>query len=214
MRANRRAFSLLEVMIALAILVTALTLLAEIQSTAILMTKEGERLVTASNLAQEKMAEITLRLESEGFTDIDVCESGDFKEFGDEVIEAEFGDRLDDYHFEWCVSTVDVALAGDIAGMAGGLAGGGYFPGDSAGQAGASLDAASALGGAPDLSSMGLGPEQISEMLGKYVREVRVRVWWGQESKQAEKEGDEVVVITHAINPTGAITATQQGATQ
>lgn len=212
MRSYHRAFSLLEVMISLAILVTALTLLVEVQATAILMTKEGERLVTASNLAQEKSAEIVLRLESEGFTDVDVCESGEFDDFGDEVLDAEFGDRLDDYHFEWCVSTVDVALAGDIAGMAGGLAGGGYFPGEGAGQAGASLDAASALGGAPDLASMGLGPEQISEMLGKYVREVRVRIWWGQDSKHAEKEGDEVVVITHAINPTGAITATQQGA--
>lgn len=129
MRSYHRAFSLLEVMISLAILVTALTLLVEVQATAILMTKEGERLVTASNLAQEKSAEIVLRLESEGFTDVDVCESGEFDDFGDEVLDAEFGDRLDDYHFEWCVSTVDVALAGDIAGMAGGLAGGGYFRG-------------------------------------------------------------------------------------
>lgn len=207
---RRRAFSLLEVMIALAILVTALTLLAEIQATAIVMTKEGERLVTASNLAAEKSAEIQLRLEQEGFTDTDVCESGDFDEFGNEMLDAEFGDSLKDYHFEWCVATVDVALAGDIAGMAGGLAGNGYFPGEGASTAGATLDAASALGGAPDLSTLGLGPEQMSEMLGNYVREVRVRVWWGEDSKKAEELGDEVVVVSHAINPTGAITATQQ----
>jgi hypothetical protein len=42
-------------------------------------------------------------------------------------------------------------------------------------------------------------------MLGMYIREVRVRVWWGKNAKEAEELKDQVILVTHVINPTGQI---------
>jgi prepilin-type N-terminal cleavage/methylation domain-containing protein len=202
---GRRGFSLLEVMIAIAILVMSFTVLMELEITSVKMTREAERLVVASNLAQEQTAQVMVRLEKEGFQEQDVCDAGDFEEFGDEALDLEFGDTLKAYHWEYCISTIDLSMAGDLAGMAGSLAGQGYF-GD-AGTSG-SADIQGAIGG------MGLGNfmsgDMITEMLGRYVREVRVRVWWGDDSKAAEENDDEVVVVTHAINPTGVVVAANQ----
>jgi hypothetical protein len=190
-------------MVAAAILITSLAILMETQTAAIAMTREANRMVTGANLAQEKLTEVQLQLEEEGFGDQDICESGDFDEFGDESIDLEFGDALDAYHFEWCVSEIDLALAGDLMGMAGNLAGSGYVNESSTGTGG--TDAAA--GGIPDLGALGFSNEMMTEMLGRYIREVRVRVWWGKDSKEAEENGDEIEVVSHAINPTGVITA-------
>ena len=94
-------------------------------------------------------------------------------------------------------------MAGDIAGMASSLAGSGYFGG------GADPNVASAMGGM-NLESLGVSGDMLTDMLGKYVREVRVRVWWGTDSRAAEELDDEVVVVTHAINPTGVVIAANQ----
>jgi prepilin-type N-terminal cleavage/methylation domain-containing protein len=206
-RRGRRGFSLLEVMVALAILVLTLVVLAEAQSTAIAMTQEAERLVTATNLAQEKLAEVSLELEREGFTDQERCKSGEFDDFGDEGIDLEFGERLANYHFEWCVSEIDLGIAGDLAGMAQSLPGAG-----GAGESNSNSSIANSAGGAPDLSALGLSNEMITETLSRYIRQVRVRVWWGDDSEEAAELKNEVVVTGHAINPTGAVIATGQQA--
>lgn len=206
----RRGFSLLEVMIALAILVTCVVILAQSQSTSVLATREAQLMVTGTNLAQEKVSEVLLVVAKEGFTDQDHCEDGDFSNLGDETMDLQFGDALDRYHFAWCISQIDVGLAGDIMGMAQSLAGGG---GAGASGSGAAAGGAAA-GGMPagmDLSALGLGPDMISKLLSNYVREVRVVVWWGEDEKTSKDDGDEIVITTHIINPTGAVTATAQG---
>ncbi len=194
---------MLEVVIALGILVTSMVIRAEVQSLSIKGSQEVQRIMVGTSLAQEKLNEVLIRLEGEGFTDKDVCEEGDFQEFGDEGIDLEFGDALDAYHFEYCISEIDIGLAGDLAGMAGALGGTGLAP-----QSEAMSEATSQ---APDLSALGFSNEMISEMLGNYVREVRVRVWWGDDSKQAEEDGNEVVIVTHAGNPSGAVVMTETG---
>lgn len=193
---SRRGFSLLEVMIALAILVTCVVILVESQSSSAMMTREAQQIVTGTNLAQEKLSEVTFVIEQEGFTDQDHCEEGDFSDFGDETMNLEYGDALDAYQFSWCILEIDVGLAGDILGMAQSLGGGGE--GGDAGGAGAAM-------GGMGLSALGFGPEMIGEMLSNYVRGVRVVVWWGEDEKISEDRGDQVVITTHVINPTGAI---------
>lgn len=199
-RGHRRGFSLLEVMIALAILVTCVVILAQSQSSSAMMTREAQILITGTNLAEQKVSEVMLVVEKEGFTSQDHCEEGDFSNFGDETMDLEYGDALDKYRFAWCVSELDVGLAGDIMGMAQSLSGGGGAGGSDAGGA-----AAGGAAGGMDLSSFGLGPEMISQMLSKYIREVRVEVWWGEDAKKSEEDGDWVVITTHVINPSGAI---------
>lgn len=210
---TRRGFSLLEVMVALAILVVSLVILVDTQSNAVVMTREAERVITATDLARSKLTEALLYLEEEGFQDDQVHEHGDFDDWGDDLLTIEIGDELEDFHWEWWITEVDLELAGDIAGMMGGLAGeagadgaleglGSLLPGGiPGGAAGAAADAAQAAGG---LGAF-LSPDMITDLLAPYVREVRVRVWWGENSDKAAERGDEVVIVTHQANPRGIV---------
>lgn len=199
-RSRKRGFSLLEVMIALAILTVSLVILVETQSSAVVLTNEAERAITASDLARFKMSEVLMRLEQEGFTESDMNEEGDFSEFGEEAMNLEFGDDLEDYKWEYLVSEVDIDTLGDLAEAAD----------EISDQADATKTGADANGSALDaLGMMGIGPDMIAEFLGPYIREVRVRVWWGEDSDQAEEDGTEIVLTTHVINPTGALSLEQ-----
>lgn len=192
---RRRGFSLLEVMVALAILVVSLTLLAESQSNAALITREAERVITATDLANGKMTEAMLYLEEEGFQNNQVHQHGDFDQWGDEALAIEFGKELEDYHWEWWISEIDLQLAGDIVAAAQDLQGSGLV-GEGA-----------STPGMGDMGGLGafMNSQMITEMLAPYIREVRVRVWWGEDSKKAADSGNEVVLVTHAVNPTGVV---------
>lgn len=194
-RRQRRGFSLLEVMIALAILTVSLILLVETQSSAVLLTTEAEKIIVATDLARTKLSEVLIEVEKDGFQASDQSEFGDFSSFGDDLLDAEFGDELDEYHWEYLVSEVDIETLGDLASAAQEL------PGEEG-------DAAVA-GPLAGLGALGIGPEMITDFLAPYVREIRVRVWWGKDSEQAEENGNEVVVTTHVINPSGAVSLEQ-----
>ena len=189
-------------MISLAILVVSLVILVETQVTAAAMTREAERMVTATQLAQQKMTDVRLMIEEEGFGADDIYEHGDFEDLGDEAVDLEFGDLLEDYHYEIWVSEVEIGLSSDLGALTEGLAGEGYW-GESSGDVMA--QSSGGEGGAPDLSAFGISDEMISDMLGSYIREIRIRVWWGDDSAAAEENFDEVVIITHVVNPTGTI---------
>jgi prepilin-type N-terminal cleavage/methylation domain-containing protein len=198
---SRRGFSLLEVMVALAILTVSLVILAETQSSAVLLTNEAEKVITATDLAQLKLSEAMLRVESDGFQLSDVYEEGDFSDLGDDALDMEFGSALEDYHWEYGISEIDIDMLGDIATMSQDLdkaLGNGEHDGPAVPQP-AGNPAIEAL------SAFAFGPEQLTEMIGPFIREVRVRVWWGEDSEKAEEEGNEVVITTHAINPTGML---------
>ncbi|MCB9674193.1 MAG: prepilin-type N-terminal cleavage/methylation domain-containing protein [Alphaproteobacteria bacterium] len=209
-RKTRRGFNLLEVMVALSILVVSLVILVETQSTAAFATREAERVVTATDLAEAVMAEAQMRVEMEGFSgDGEIFEKGDFDDLGDEALNVEMGDELEDYHWEYAVQEINVALAGDIAQMAQGLSGG------AVGGEGNPLDSealgAAIPGGAGGLGAL-LSPDMISQMLTPYIRELKVRVWWGDSSDKAEEDGTEVILVTHVINPSGDIANIGAGA--
>ena len=110
-QAHRRGFNLLEVMVALGILVVSLVILVETQSTAAFATREAERVVTATDLAEAILAEAQRRVEMEGFSgDGEIFEKGDFDDLGDEALNVEMGDDLEMYHWEYAVQEIDVAL--------------------------------------------------------------------------------------------------------
>lgn len=211
-RSPRRGFTLMEVIIALAILVMAMTALVETQGNAAKMTLMGQRVVLASDLANYKMAEVLLLMEEEGFTDIDMHESGDFDDLGDDVLNTAFDDSLEEYEWEWWVSEIDIGLAGDIASMTEDLEGSGLFKG---GSGDSSLQDApeGAPTEMPDLGMLGLSPEMMTESLAPFVRELRVRVWWGKDSEEAEKQKNEIYLTTHIVNPTGQVVPSGQAPT-
>ena len=198
MKAIRAGFTLLEVIIALGILAGAMVVLVDSQTMAVLSTQEADKLIVATNLAQEKMAEVQLVLEREGFGEMDIEEDGDFSDYGSEDF------RGDDLHLnlqpedveglQWAytVRKIEIALP-NIGDMAGDLAGNGYFGADK----GSEMD----VGGAPDLGDLGISPDMVSDHLGKFIREVRVLVWWGDN----EDKTDQVELTTHIINQSGVV---------
>jgi prepilin-type N-terminal cleavage/methylation domain-containing protein len=203
---SRRGFSLLEVMVALAILIGSVALLVESQSAAAIMTFEAERFITATDLAVSKMAEARLLVESEGFQVSDIEENGDFSDYGGDARGLDFDDQLDGYHWEYSIMEIDLALAGDVAGMMSEL--------DGSGMMGGTEDSdMAAMGGGDAMSqfaAIGMSGEALTEMLAPYFREVRVRVWWGDSADESEEDGKEVVLTGHVINPTGIVQLEQQ----
>ncbi|RME23496.1 MAG: type II secretion system protein [Deltaproteobacteria bacterium] len=214
-RGARSAFTLLEVVIGLGILSLALLVLVQTQATSVLSTVEADKMMRATELAEEKMTEVLLLTEVEGFTESDKEEQGDFEDFGEEDWR---GDDLDldlqdddlaDFHWAWTVRRIDLTIPTDLAGLMGELEGSGYVPED---QIPETYDNSSL----PDLSDY-MQPEMITEYLAAYIREVRVVVWWGDEDIDLS-EGDEglpenaVEYVTHVINPTGRLNDPLTGA--
>ncbi|MES2640052.1 MAG: prepilin-type N-terminal cleavage/methylation domain-containing protein [Myxococcota bacterium] len=197
----RAGFTLLEVVIALAILAIGLTVLVDSQSMAVFMTIDAGKTLTGTYLAQEKMAEAMLRLESEGFREGDIDEEGDFSEFGmtDAMGDApDFGDSFEGYEWAYTIREVDIQV-GDIAGAADELEGMGGLGGKDKEE---SDDAPEQR----DLMDAGLQPDMLSEMLRPYIREVRVLVWWGEEAPDLEEGCDECIeLVSHVINPSGKL---------
>ena len=198
MRPITKGFTLLEVIIALGILATSLVVLVETQATAVLSTTEADRLTLATNLAQEKMLEVQLTMEREGFGEQDIEEDGNFEDYGEEDFR---GDELhlslepgslDDYQWAYTVRKIELEIPTNLGDMVGDLAGTGYF-----GDEGTDMDVTDT----PDLGDMGISPTMVSDHLSKFIREVRVLVWWGEN----EDELDQVELTTHIINPTGVV---------
>ncbi len=194
----RRAFTLLEVVIALAILAVGLTVLVSSQASSVLMTNETDRIRVATLLAQEKMNEALLRLEAEGWGTQDIEEEGNFSDFGEEDFrgdqtgDMDVGDAFEDMHWAYTIREIEMDMP-DLSGAVDTLGGSGYFPEAAEQNAQPSLD--------ESMVSSFLSPDMISSQLSPYIREVRVLVWWGDN----EDETDQVELLTHAINPSGQI---------
>lgn len=195
-RRQRRAFTLLEVMIATAILVVSLVVLTQTQATAVTASFEAERIQVATELAREKMSEVQILVEKEGFPQGgDLYDRGDFRNFGNEVLNIQFGKHLKEYNWEYLVQEIDLELAGDLMGTVNALTG--AF-GRGGGESMSNLDLPG--GGLGAVSGM-ISPEMITNLLDPYLREVRVRVWWGKNSAEAEELGNEVIIVQHISTP-------------
>jgi prepilin-type N-terminal cleavage/methylation domain-containing protein len=198
MNRSRRAFTLLEVTIAMSILAVSLVILMESQGNAVFMTQDAEKVRLATMLAEEKMTEAQLRIEYEGWKNSDIEENGDFDDFGQEDfrgtnLRLDFSDSLDKYKWAYTIRQIDISIPTDLGGMAGDMMEGGYFGEEK-------NDDMSEQNF--DLGDLGISPDMISDYLADYIREVRIRVWWGEN----EDETDQVELLTHVINPSGVVT--------
>ncbi|NOY25915.1 MAG: type II secretion system protein [Oligoflexia bacterium] len=214
--ATRSGFTLLEVVVALGILSMGMMVLVDTQASSVLSTVSADQAMVANELVQEKLTEVMLLVEVEGFTDQDKSETGNFENFGDEDWRGDSLDLdvegLEDFHYEWTVRKIELTIPTDLAAVMGDLEDVGYIPDDQQTENTDSNDS----NGAPDLSSFGITPEVISDYLGDYIRELRVVVWWGSEEPQVDEPGqlpeNSVELLTHVINPTGQISAPLGGA--
>ena len=192
-----KGFTLLEVLVALAILAISVMVLIDAQTAAVEMREQGDEMIVGTLLARDVMTLVELRMEKEGFGELTITEDGDFRE-------EEYLDAFEDHHWEYEVSRVELDI-GRILQMVNQLMGMAEDEG--------AVEDESMLTGGLSLDSLGIDPMMFTEELSRYIREVRVRVYWcGEEA--ARQEGycgpDEVVLVTHIVNPGGRIATAEE----
>lgn len=176
-----RAFSLLEVMVALAILAVGMVSLLQVQSRSAQMAIEARELTVATMLARGKLYDCETDLMKKGFSIGDYDEEGNFSDEG-----------YDKFFWE-CHAYKPEMPTGDVVGdAAGGLGALGM---------GGAADAADAAG-QPAGAEMGMqfmAPilQQMSSVMGDSIRELVVIVRWGE-----GQDAQEMTVTTHLIEKT------------
>ena len=197
-RIAKKGFTLLEITIALAILTISVAILIDSQGSVAWMLADTNNVRIATLLAEEKMTEAHLFLEEEGWKDSDIEENGDFADFGAEDWRQgnlRIEDKLDDFKWAYTIRRIELTLPSQLGSLAEDLGSSGYF-GDQQSE--------DVQNNTLDLGDLGISPEMVTEYLSGYIREVRVRIWWGE-----DPEGDEQVeILTHVINPSGVVTET------
>lgn len=200
-RAAGRGFTLLEVVVALAILGLSLMAIFDLNAGAVAMHGYTKRLTVASLLARSKMTDIEQELMDEGFQLDDQELSGDFSEEGWAS-------------FKWRAKVVAPRTSGvspekfmgalfnlPIGGEGGGAGDPlSAFAGAMAGQTGGSGTALA--GGMQSMMGnmagglMGTQFNQMLDQIAKQVREVHLTVTW-KDGTQTES----IDVVTHVVSP-------------
>lgn len=203
---SQKGFTLLEICIALAILTVSFSILINSQGSAVWMAEDTNNVRTATILAEEKMAEAMLRLEVEGWKDSDINEDGDFESFGEEDFRQSpshnIEDELEKFKWAYTIRVIELQIPSDLGSMAEDLGSSGYFGEDPQQE--------DINNNTFDLGDLGISTDMVTEYLSNYIREVRVRVWWGE-----DPEGeDQIEILTHVINPTGVVTEAGDEAVQ
>ena len=188
---SQRGFTLLEVMLALAILAVSLLVLVDVQNNSALMSKQAEKMLVGTMLAKDKLIEAQLELENKGFTTTDTEESGDFSE----AYSSEYPE------YTWILKVSQMDAGGAVTGLGSMLDAARQTKEEQAKESGA----AEQVGGLDDQLEQGAGmlgmdPEFLSEELGRFIREVRVRVTWTDGASE-----DYVELVAHVINPSGKV---------
>ncbi len=195
---HRRGFTLLEVMVAVAILAIALTAIFASEAGAIRAGARARWVTTATLLARCKMAEIEEQMLREGLPAVSAVGTDECCEEGD----------VEGFECEWEVSRIvlpDAALAEDGSGEA--EAGEGEEP-----SAPTSVDSVMSMMGSGDLMSqlaMQYAFPVIKPQLEEQVRRARVTVRWHEGT---EEQSFDVVQFLVAEQPPALLT--QQAADQ
>lgn len=190
---NHRAFSLLEVMVALAILSVGLVTLLQVQSRSAQLAIQARELTVATMLARGKLYDCQTDLAKKGFSIGDYDEEGNFDDEG-----------YPTFYWECHAYKPEMPTGeiGDTSSAASAL-----------GLGGASDAADSSAGGNPadEMGMSFLGPvlSQMSNVLGESIRELVVVVRWGQGEEQQEMTVTTHVIEKGPVNQVAAMIAQQ-----
>jgi general secretion pathway protein I len=196
-----RAFTLLEVLVAVAILAVGMTVLLQVQARSALLAEQAKAMTVATQLARSKLYDCEVELLKRGFSIGDFKEEGKFDEEGyDDFFwechgykpELPMPDAAD---FQQAAAAASTPSEDGEGGLLGGMLGGG-----AAGQPGVD----------PAMMGAGMGMigpvlTQVSEIVGESIRELTVVVRWRQGDTW-----DEMRVSTHLVDPTGVNMLAQQ----
>jgi general secretion pathway protein I len=200
---SRRGFSLLEVMVALAVLALALTATSDVVGGALRNHVRARQLEVATMLARGRLAQAEATFEEDGFRDFDQTESGTFDDEGHPEV-------------SWKLEAVkpQLELGPDavlkaLTGLDGGVAGLLGLDTKALGKPGGSGGAAGGGGGTPSgpLSNLAGSPlagaavammqkqlTGLGEKLKSGVREVRLTIGW-KDGKATES----FTLVTHMV---------------
>ncbi len=178
---RRKGFTLLEVMVALAILAGALVTISEVVSGALRNHVRARQLEVATLLARGKMAELEDHFESKGFKDFDEGEEGTFEDDGHTEVR---------WKYEVRPPSVDLGPDAVLAALTGG----------EQSKLDELLPSAEEMGPAKGVVQAMLQNvlTGIGETIKKGLREVRLTVSW--------KDGaieESFTVVTHLVNVSG-----------
>jgi general secretion pathway protein I len=198
----KRGFTLLEVMISLAILAIALVAISGLNGGAVTMHAYGRRATEATLLLRGKMLDVEDELEKNGFSDFDDEKHGDFTDDGAaayfwsaEILRPDV--RLDPAQLLTLISggtqgQGGSARTGSLAGAASAL---------TSSLLGGSGTAPGAAGGAAALLTGPLGgvlqgqATTFIETLKKSVREIRLTVSWSDGKDRRSVSASQIVVM-------------------
>lgn len=189
--ARRRfhGFTLLEVMVAVALLSLGIVLLLQVQARSIQLAQQARNLSVATGLARAKLYDCEHDLKKKGFSIGDYDESGRFD-----------GDGVDDEAFAsffWeCHGYKPKLPVPDATEITEGLTAGAEAKAAESSGVGGLAGAGEAAGIGAGMIAPVLG--QVSQIIGESIRELVVIVRW--------KEGDswqELQVTTHVVDKTG-----------
>jgi prepilin-type N-terminal cleavage/methylation domain-containing protein len=181
-RRRLRAFSLLEVMVALAILAVGLVLLVQVQARSARLAIEAREMTVATMLARGKLYDCQTDLLKKGFS------------IGDYDLDGSFDDEgYPDFFWECHAYKPELPTGetGDVSGAMGQLGLGAAAGAASGGGQGSGSNPAQEMGMqflAPVLS-------QMASVMGDSIRELVVVVRWGE-----GEERSELSVTTHVID--------------
>ncbi|MFZ9886005.1 MAG: type IV pilus modification PilV family protein [Myxococcota bacterium] len=178
-RSEARGFTLLEVMIAIALLAMGLVLLLSVQARSIQLAQQARNLSGATGLARAKMYDCTRDLLKKGFSIGNYDEEGDFDD-----------EEMPGFYWECHAYKPDIPVS-DVTDVTAGLSA-------AAGGEGA----AGGMSGAADAAGIGAGMiapvlSQISSVLGDSIRELVVIVRWREGEAWEQLE-----VTTHVVDKT------------
>lgn len=196
-----RAFSLLEMMVAIALLSLGLVLLLQVQARSIQLAQQAREMTIATQLARAKLLDCQQDLLKKGFSIGDYDEEGDFSD-----------EEFPGFFWECHAYKPDMPVA-DATDITAASAGSAFGMGDAAAAAGAAGATGTGDGQADPMMGM-IAPilAQMSGILGDSIRELHVIIRWG-----SGEDVQEMTVTTHvidktAVNNVAAMIAQQAGA--
>tara|TARA_B100000609_G_scaffold192094_1_gene181628 strand:+ start:2058 stop:2762 length:705 start_codon:yes stop_codon:yes gene_type:complete len=204
-QAPEAGFTLLEVLVSIAILAMGFMVLLDSQGGSVKMTLYAKNLTVATQLARAKIAQLQQQIEDKKLRfglDKSVCKDGDFNEEGSEFKK---------FKWKYCIKKVEFATPDQLPGLGGGGGGGdGEGGGEKGGQAQAMMAALGIPSTGSDASSVAsgigsaLGPfmgilksqmKVIFEQLQESLREIQVTISW-----KDGREPDKLSITTHIFH--------------
>lgn len=169
-RSSQLGFTLIEVMIGLAILAAALVVLLRGSSMNVAATQQARMMTAATELARSKMYDIEAELFEEGFSQLEESEDGEFDDEGWPMIK-----------WEYEISKIELPNLGALEGFMGGdeEPGAEGAEGQSGGMLGGLMGMAGGLGGSDGGAGSGLISSQFEifrNILEESIRKVHLTI--------------------------------------